>query len=201
MALVTSASYAGDNYPARPYLEENLARAAQQFPDDSRMQRCWAATETVWQYTMDTYGPDKAQAWLKPWWFGGNWRKICDGQGLRTMESRHWGITCPYMTCPEGQGPYISVNHDLIYSANLPESWLHARYFYVMTHEMAHAIGYFYGDPMWSSDHWADAVAKALGASVCPHSPYCGNGPPYPKFQQSRSPGTPILPPKAPIQR
>ncbi|WP_147307631.1 hypothetical protein [Wenzhouxiangella sediminis] len=173
MACVISLAHAGQEFPARSYLEQNLLRAAKQFPDDVPRQRCWAAANSVWQYAHDRFGPDHARAWRTPWREAGRWRKICDGQGLRALDSRHWGITCPYRSCPEGEGPYISINHDRIYSGQWSESWLHGRYYYVMAHEMAHAIGHYYGDPLWADDHWADAVAHAFGAPVCAHSPYC----------------------------
>lgn len=200
LAWAVSAAHAGQSFPARPYLEQNLARAAEQFPGDVPRQRCWAAANSVWQYTLDHFGPDHARAWLTPWWHGGHWRKLCDGEGLRAMESRHWGITCPYRTCPEGEGPYISINHDRIYSGQWPESWLHERYYYVMAHEMAHAIGHYYGDPRWADDYWADAVAHAFGAAVCAHSPYCPRGPPDPNFRQQAPSEDLVVPPLAPVR-
>ncbi len=200
LVWVVSAAHAGQEFPARSYLEQNLLRAAGQFPDDVARQRCWAAANSVWEYTFDHFGPDHARAWFTPWWFGGHWRKLCDGEGLRSLEdSRHWGITCPYRTCPEGEGPYISINHDRIYSDQWPEPWLHGRYYYVMAHEMAHAIGHYYGDPNWADDRWADGVARAFGAPVCSHSPYCRRGPPYPKFESQEPLEQVIVPPKAPI--
>jgi hypothetical protein len=194
-----AAAPAGHDYPARPYLEQNLAEAAELFPDDIQQQRCWAAANAVWAFSRDQFGPDHAKAWLAPWQDGGNWRKLCNGEGLRAMDSRHWGITCPHDACPEGKGPYISINHDRIYSGRGPESLLHGRYYYVVAHEMAHAIGHYYGDPQWSDDHWADAVAQALGAPVCTHSPYCRARPPYPKFEQWAPVGKPVIPPVAPV--
>ncbi|QOC21999.1 hypothetical protein IC757_13340 [Wenzhouxiangella sp. AB-CW3] len=208
MALGGSAAQAGydygfdhdHDYPARPYLEQNLARAAEQFPGDLPHQRCWAAANAVWEYTLDHFGPDHAHAWMAPWWHGGQWRKLCDGEGMRArQQSRHWGITCPYRSCPEGEGPYISINHDRIYSGQRPESWLDGRFYYVMAHEMAHAIGHYYGDPNWADDHWADGVARAFGAPVCLHSPYCRRAPPYPKFESHASLDAVVVPPRAPL--
>ncbi len=189
----------GYDYPARPYLEQNLALAAEQFPGDLPHQRCWAAVNAVREFTLDRFGPDHAQAWLAPWADGGQWRKLCDGEGLRAMESRHWGITCPYRSCPEGEGPYISINHDRIYSGQRSESWLDGRFYYVMAHEMAHAIGHYYGDPNWANDHWADGVARTFGAAVCSHSPYCRRAPPYPKFESRTPEDTLVVPPRARI--
>lgn len=200
VVLVTSTAHADYDFPARPYLDQNLMQATELFPDEVHRQRCWAAVNAVWQYTLDHFGPDHARAWLAPWSNGGNWRKLCDGEGLRARESRHWGITCPYRSCPEGEGPYISINHDRIYSGHGPESWLHGRYYYVVAHEMAHAIGHFYGYPNWADDHWADAVARAFGAEVCAHSPYCRRGPPYWKFDdQQASSEALVVPPLAPV--
>lgn len=198
---VVSAAHADHDFPARPYMEHNLVRAAGQFPHDVPRQRCWAAANAVWQYTRDHFGPDHARAWFTPWWYGGQWRKLCDGQGLRSLEeSRHWGITCPYQSCPEGQGPYISINHDRIYSGKWPEPWLHGRYYYVMAHEMAHAIGHYYGDPRWADDHWADAVAHAFGAEVCEHSPYCRRRSPASNADGKVAPSGLVVPPRAPVQ-
>ncbi len=186
---------AGDDFPASAHLQAQLALAEKQFPDDLRQQRCWAASQAIWHYARDTFGPELAESWLAPWGSDGQWRKLCDGQGLRAAGTRHWGITCPYRSCPEGSGPYISLNHDRIYSGSGPIGRLHARYYYVLAHEMAHAIGHFYRDPAWADDHWADAVARAFGASVCPHSPYCGRRPAYPKFEARSSTGSMIVPP------
>ena len=180
-------------------MDQNLARAAERFPGDLPHQRCWAAANAVWEFTLDQFGADHAEAWLAPWWHGGQWLKLCDGEGLRARESRHWGITCPYSSCPEGEGPYISINHDRIYSGRRSEAWLHGRYYYVMSHEMAHAIGHYYGHPSWADDQWADAVARAFGAEVCSHSPYCRPGPAYPKFESRPPPEGLTLPPRAPI--
>jgi hypothetical protein len=200
LAWTVPGAHADHDFPARPYLEQNLSLAAEQFPDDLPHQRCWAAANAVWEYTLDHFGPDHAHAWMAPWWHGGQWRKLCDGEGLRAMESRHWGITCPYRSCPEGEGPYISINHDRIYSGHWSKSWLHGRFYYVMAHEMAHAIGHYYGDPNWADDHWADGVARAFGASVCAHSPYCRRGPPYPKFRPQELAEAVIVPPLAPVE-
>ena len=206
LALAVAVAQAGFNpghdydhaYPAQPYLESSLAQAADLFPDDLRHQRCWAAANAVWEFTREKFGPDHAEAWLAPWRQGGQWRKLCDGEGMRSMASRHWGITCPYRSCPEGEGPYISINHDRIYSGQRSQSWLHGRYYYVMAHEMAHAIGHYYGDPNWADDIWADGVARAFGAAVCSHSPYCRRAPPYPKFEPRSSVGQVIVPPSNP---
>jgi hypothetical protein len=195
LVILWSPVQAGDNFPAGPYLQAQLAQAAQQFPGDVRQQRCWAAVQAIWHYTHDAFGPELADSWLAPWWSDGQWRKLCDGQGLRDKGSRHWGITCPYKRCPEGEGPYISVNHDRIYTGRGPQPLLDARYYYVMAHEMAHAIGHFYGDPDWADDHWADGVARAFGASVCPHSPYCGKKPAYPKFDTHPAVDATVVPP------
>ncbi|NBB93546.1 MAG: hypothetical protein GVY32_10310 [Gammaproteobacteria bacterium] len=194
------AAHAGPRFPAHTYLAHNLLRAAEQFPDDVVKQRCWAAAHSVWQYTLDHFGPDHARAWFTPWWYGGHWRKLCDGEGLRSVEeSSHWGITCPYRQCPEGDGPYISINHDRIYSGLWPESWLHGRYYYVMAHEMAHAIGHYYGDPRWADDHWADAVARAFGAPVCAHSPYCRADVPNQALESGAPSNVLVVPPLAPV--
>lgn len=198
LAWAVPVAHASYDYPARPYLEQNLARAADRFPGNLPLQRCWAASNAVWEFTLDQFGPDHAKAWLAPWWYDGQWRKLCDGEGLRSMESRHWGITCPYRSCPEGDGPYISINHDRIYSGQWPEPWLHGRFYYVMAHEMAHAIGHYYGDPNWADDHWADGVARAFGAAVCSHSPYCRRGPPHHKSKAQTWLGTLVVPPRTP---
>lgn len=194
-----AAAHAGPDFPAGKYLERNLARAAEVFPGDVARQRCWAAANSVWQYTREHFGPDHARAWLTPWWYGGHWRKLCDGEGLRPRQSRHWGITCPFRACPEGEGPYISINHDRIYSGHWPEAWLHGRYYYVMAHEMAHAIGHYYGDPRWADDHWADAVAHAFGAPVCAHSPYCRRGARDPELGRETPSSNLVVPPLAPV--
>lgn len=115
------------------------------------------------------------------------------------MQSRHWGITCPYRSCPEGEGPYISINHDRIYSGQRPEPWLHGRYYYVIAHEMAHAIGHYYGHPSWADDHWADGVARAFGAAVTSHSPYCRRGTPGSNYELDAPLEALIVPPRAPI--
>jgi hypothetical protein len=195
LVFLLSPLQAADSFPARPYLQAQLVQAALQFPDDVRQQRCWAATQAIWHYTHDTFGPELAESWLAPWWSDGQWRKLCDGQGLRDRGSRHWGVACPYKSCPEGDGPYISLNHDRIYAGRGSLSLLDARYYYVMAHEMAHAIGHYYADPDWANDHWADGVARAFGASVCPHSPYCGNVPPYPGLATRESMPSIIVPP------
>lgn len=200
LAWAVSVAHASYDYPARPYLEQNLTLAADRFPGNLPYQRCWAAANAVWEFTMDQFGPDHAEAWLAPWWHDGQWRKLCDGEGLRTVESRHWGITCPYRSCPEGEGPYISINHDRIYSGHWPETWLHGRFYYVIAHEMAHAIGHYYGDPNWANDHWADAVARAFGAPVCSHSPYCRRGPSHPTFRLQELAEAVVVPPVAPVE-
>jgi hypothetical protein len=199
LALTVSVAHAGYDYPARPYLEAYLARATEQFPGDVPRQRCWAATNAIQQYALEHFGPDHAEAWMAPWWDGERWRQLCDGKGLSASASRHWGITCPYRSCPEGEGPYISINHERIYSGTRPESWMHSRYYYVMAHEMAHAIGFYYGHPKWADDHWADAVARALGAAVCSHSPYCRRGPPYARFGPQETAENLVVPPLAPL--
>ncbi len=193
-------AHADYDYPARPYLEQNLEQAAKLFPGDVHRQRCWASVNSVHQYTLDHFGPEHARAWLAPWREDGSWRKLCNGQGLREMTSRHWGITCPYRSCPEGDGPYISINHDRIYSGNWPKPWLHGRYYYVMAHEMAHAIGHFYNHPSWADDHWADAVARAFGAPVCKHSPYCRRGPRHPKYERQEFAEVLVVPPLTTFQ-
>lgn len=194
-----SPSHAGQDFPAGPYLAQNLVQAAERFPDDVPRQRCWAAANSVWQYALDRFGPDHVRAWRLPWWHGGQWRKLCDGEGLRALDSRHWGITCPYRSCPEGEGPYISINHDRIYSGQGPESWLHGRYYYVMAHEIAHAIGHYYGHPRWADDHWADAVARTFGAPVCAHSPYCQDDSPDAGVGQQAPADVRVVPPLAPV--
>ncbi|WP_376694876.1 type III secretion system effector protein [Wenzhouxiangella sp. EGI_FJ10305] len=199
LAWAVSVAHAGYDYPARPYLEQNLTLAAERFPDDLPLQRCWAAANAVWEFTQEHFSPDHAQAWLAPWWQGGQWRKLCDGEGLRNAKSRHWGITCPYRSCPEGEGPYISINHDRIYSGQRPEPWLHGRYYYVIAHEMAHAIGHYYGHPKWADDHWADGVARTFGAAVSSHSPYCRCDSVHSNFEPQTALETQIMPPRAPI--
>ncbi len=202
LSCAVSVAHAGRehdyDYPARAYLEQNLTQAAERFPGDLPYQRCWAAATAVWEYTQDRFGPQQARAWLTPWWHGGQWQALCDGRGLRAAQSRHWGITCPYRSCPEGEGPYISINHDRIYSGQLPEPWLNGRYYYVMAHEMAHAIGHYYGDPNWADDHWADAVARTFGAEVCLHSPYCRRDPSSPEFEPQAQARNLVVPPTGP---
>ena len=46
------------------------------------------------------------------------------GPGLDWSGNSHWGVTCPYDSCPEGAGPYVSISNPT---------------YYVVAHELCHA--------------------------------------------------------------
>ncbi len=77
------------------------------------------------------------------------WQIHCVGPGLDWNGGTHWGVTCPYEDCPEGDGPYISISN--------PN-------YYVVTHELCHAN--FGNDELM-----ADSCAAEHGASLAT-SPY-----------------------------
>ena len=77
------------------------------------------------------------------------WGIKCVGPGLDWSGNSHWGVTCPYDSCPEGAGPYVSISN--------PN-------YYVVTHELCHAN--FGNDELM-----ADQCAAEHGASL-ETSPY-----------------------------
>ena len=77
------------------------------------------------------------------------WKLHCVGQGLDWQGGTHWGVTCPYEECPEGDGPYVSVSNPT---------------YYVVAHALCHAN--FGNDELM-----ADACAAEHGASL-EDSPY-----------------------------
>lgn len=77
------------------------------------------------------------------------WAIHCVGPGLDRDGNSHWGVTCPYDSCPEGAGPYVSISN--------PN-------YYVIAHELCHAN---YGN----DELMADACAAEHGASL-ETSPY-----------------------------
>jgi hypothetical protein len=77
------------------------------------------------------------------------WGIYCVGPGLDWDGNSHWGVTCPYDSCPEGQGPYVSVSNPT---------------YYVIAHELCHAN--FGNDELM-----ADSCAAEHGASL-ETSPY-----------------------------
>jgi hypothetical protein len=78
----------------------------------------------------------------------------CPGPGLDWNGVSHWGITCPYDQCPEGAGPYVSISN--------PN-------YYVVAHELCHAMSGYSGSPR--GELRADACAAKHGASL-ESSPY-----------------------------
>jgi hypothetical protein len=77
----------------------------------------------------------------------------CPGPGLDWNGGSHWGVTCPYVQCPEGAGPYISISNPT---------------YYVVAHELCHAVfGYGGG----TEETLADSCAAEHGASLAT-SPY-----------------------------
>jgi hypothetical protein len=77
------------------------------------------------------------------------WDLHCPGPGLDWEGGSHWGVTCPYESCPEGAGPYISISNPT---------------YYVVAHELCHAN--FGNDELM-----ADSCAAEHGASL-DTSPY-----------------------------
>lgn len=77
------------------------------------------------------------------------WELHCVGPGLDWDGNSHWGVTCRYDECPEGDGPYISISNPT---------------YYVVAHELCHAN---FGD----DELMADACAAERGASLAT-SPY-----------------------------
>ena len=77
------------------------------------------------------------------------WGIKCVGPGLDWQGNSHWGVTCPYDSCPEGAGPYISVSN--------PN-------YYVIAHELCHAN-------FGTDELAADSCAADHGASL-ETSPY-----------------------------
>ena len=77
------------------------------------------------------------------------WKIYCVGPGLDWDGNSHWGVTCPYDSCPEGAGPYVSISNPT---------------YYVVAHELCHAN--FGNDELM-----ADACAAKHGASL-DTSPY-----------------------------
>jgi hypothetical protein len=77
------------------------------------------------------------------------WKIYCVGPGLDWDGNSHWGVTCPYASCPEGAGPYVSISNPT---------------YYVVAHELCHAN--FGNDELM-----ADACAAKHGASL-ETSPY-----------------------------
>ena len=77
------------------------------------------------------------------------WDIKCVGPGLDWNGNSHWGVACPYESCPEGAGPYVSISN--------PN-------YYVVAHELCHAN---YG----TDELMADKCAAEHGASL-ETSPY-----------------------------
>jgi hypothetical protein len=77
------------------------------------------------------------------------WDIRCVGPGLDWSGNSHWGVTCPYDSCPEGAGPYVSISNPT---------------YYVVAHELCHAN--FGNDELM-----ADSCAADHGASLA-ESPY-----------------------------
>lgn len=77
------------------------------------------------------------------------WAINCIGPGLDWEGGSHWGVTCPYSECPEGEGPYVSISNPT---------------YYVVAHELCHAN--FGNDELM-----ADSCAAERGASL-ETSPY-----------------------------
>jgi hypothetical protein len=77
------------------------------------------------------------------------WKIYCVGPGLDWDGNSHWGVTCPYDSCPEGAGPYVSIWNPT---------------YYVVSHELCHAN--FGNDELM-----ADQCAAEHGASL-DTSPY-----------------------------
>jgi hypothetical protein len=77
------------------------------------------------------------------------WGIHCVGPGLDWNGGSHWGVTCPYEECPEGDGPYVSISNPT---------------YYVVAHELCHAN--FGNDELM-----ADRCAAEHGASL-ETSPY-----------------------------
>jgi hypothetical protein len=77
------------------------------------------------------------------------WAMHCVGPGSDWDGNSHWGVTCPYDSCPEGAGPYVSVSNPT---------------YYVISHELCHAN--FGNDELM-----ADKCAAEHGASLA-ESPY-----------------------------
>jgi hypothetical protein len=77
------------------------------------------------------------------------WKIYCVGPGLDWNGNSHWGVTCPYDSCPEGAGPYVSISNPT---------------YYVVSHELCHAN--FGNDELM-----ADRCAAEHGASL-DTSPY-----------------------------
>jgi hypothetical protein len=78
----------------------------------------------------------------------------CPGPGLDWNGASHWGVTCPYAECPEGEGPYVSISNPT---------------YYVVAHELCHAVFGYGGGP--ADEAMADSCAAAHGASLAT-SPY-----------------------------
>jgi hypothetical protein len=77
------------------------------------------------------------------------WDINCVGPGLDWSGNSHWGVTCPYDSCPEGAGPYVSISN--------PN-------YYVIAHELCHAN-------FGTDELAADECAAEHGASL-ETSPY-----------------------------
>jgi hypothetical protein len=78
-----------------------------------------------------------------------NYAIHCVGPGLDWNGNSHWGVTCPYDSCPEGAGPYVSISNPT---------------YYVVAHELCHANN-------GTDELAADACAADHGASLA-ESPY-----------------------------
>jgi hypothetical protein len=77
------------------------------------------------------------------------WDIKCVGPGLDWSGNSHWGVACPYDSCPEGAGPYLSISN--------PN-------YYVIAHELCHAN-------FGTDELAADECAAEHGASL-ETSPY-----------------------------
>ncbi len=77
------------------------------------------------------------------------WDIRCVGPGLDWNGNSHWGVACPYDSCPEGAGPYLSISNPT---------------YYVIAHELCHAN-------FGTDELMADRCAAEHGASL-ETSPY-----------------------------
>lgn len=85
------------------------------------------------------------------------WSVLCPAGAIDERGRSHWGITCYGGACPEGQGPYISINLSKIGPNKAIRD-------YVVRHELCHAAGF-------RAESQADQCAEDRGASM-KYSPY-----------------------------
>lgn len=85
------------------------------------------------------------------------WNVLCPSGAIDEQGRSHWGITCFGGACPEGQGPYVSINLNRIGDNQAIRD-------YVVRHELCHAHGQ-------RNELAADQCAAEHGASLR-YSPY-----------------------------